>query len=517
MSPATGPILILHHTAPAAGSGPHAESDAGVMDEVAAVAKALESLGLPYRVASVGSLTALPPLLAGSPERIVFNLVENFPGRPADAPQVPILCEAAGKACTGNDSVCQTLALDKWRTKAILAAAGLPVPTGLTVHPQGKIDHSRLPPPPWIVKPLLTDASEGIHARSVVNTPSALRAAIRDVHGQFNHPALIEQYFGTREFNIGLFAQGNRLVTLPVAEIEFRNFSPDRPRILDYASKWHPDSFEYQNTVRVIPAKIPARLSARLRTAALAAWQVSGCQDYARIDFRMDEEGRIAILEVNPNPDISPEGGFAAGLKAARIPYRQFVGAMIRNAWGRLHPAPQATLRRAGTAHGCPPRTAVAIRHTQPEDRDAILDFMRGTGFFHEGEMEVAREVLDEAIAKGPSGHYQSLTLLSGGTPKGWVCHGPTPCTTGTYDIYWIGVAAEAQGCGFGRLLLAEAERQIRERDGRLAILETSGRPQYEATRGFYLKMGYREMARVPHFYAPGDDRVIYGKELLFT
>jgi D-alanine-D-alanine ligase len=517
MSAVPGPILILHHTAPAAGSGPHVESDAGVMDEVAAVAQALDTLGVAYRIASVGSLAALPPLLAGSPEPIVFNLVENFPGCPADAPQVPILCEAAGKACTGNDSVCQTLALDKWRTKAILSAAGLPVPAGLTVHPGGTLVASRLPPPPWIVKPLLTDASEGIHARSVVTTPRALRMAIRDVHRHFHHPALIEQYFGSREFNIGIFAQGSRLVTLPEAEIEFRNFSPDRPRILDYASKWRPDSFEYQNTVRVIPAKIPPRLATRLRTAALAAWQVSGCQDYARIDFRMDAEGRIAILEVNPNPDISPEGGFAAGLKAAGIPYRQFVKTLIRNASGRLRRPLPPPPREARKGTRKPAKAAVTLRQTRPEDRDEILAFMRGTGFFHEGELEVAREVLDEAIAKGPSGHYQSFTLLSGGLPKGWVCHGPTPCTAGTYDIYWIGVSADSQGFGYGRLLLEEAERQIRERGGRLAILETSGRPHYEATRGFYLKLGYREMARVPHFYAPGDDRVIYGKSLLFA
>lgn len=523
------PVLILHHDIPPPGSCPNAESDAGVMDEVKAVASALDELGVPSRIASVSSLTHLPAILQGATENIIFNLIENFPGRPSDAMQVPTVCEAFGKECTGNESASQTLALDKWRTKAVLAAAGLPVPAGIII-PVGA--HARPPfPAPWMVKPLFSDASEGIHPASVVQGDvKALARAVRLVHRDFKHPALVEQFFGSREINIAVFQRGNRIQVMPVAEIEFRGYGNDRPRIIDYAAKWHTDSFEYKNTVRVVPANVSKAIAIRLRAAALAAWHTLGCRDYARVDFRLDDNGRFVILEVNPNPDISPESGFEAALKASRIPYREFVRAMCANASARRKSPGRAgfmpATRIAGINPALPAGTTpqkpqrgrtkrpipFSIRPSQSSDRAGILDFMRGTGFFTESEIEVAAEVLDEAITKGPSGHYQSFTLMSTGQPYGWICYGPTPCTTGTFDVYWIGVSAKAQGRGYGRALLEYAEALIRKRQGRQVIIETSGRPLYEATRGFYLKIGYIEAARISEFYAPGDDRVIYSK-----
>ncbi|MEI6564600.1 MAG: GNAT family N-acetyltransferase [bacterium] len=519
MKPSGEPILILHHAIPAPGSCQSVESDAGVMDEVQAVAKALDALSWPARVAAVESLSGLPTLLQNAKERLIFNLVENFPGRPADAMQVPTVCEAFGKECTGNDSTSQVLALDKWRTKAVLKAANLPVPAGVIIPPDRRSAASyTLPPPPWIVKPLFADASEGIHASSVIpgGLPALMKAVAR-VHRDFKHPALVEQFFGTREINISVFQDGNKVKTLPIAEIEFRGYGKNRPHIVDYAAKWHTESFEYKNTVRVIPAILDKAIARRLSEAALAAWHTMGCRDYARVDFRLDENGHFVILEINPNPDISPDSGFAAALAAAKIPYPEFVKRVCHNAQARLALnttalPPASPLPEAKRNPRRLPRSL--IRHTLASDRDAILDFMHGTSFFHEGEITVAREVLEEAIAKGPADHYQSFTLLDGGRPSGWICYGPTPCTEGTFDIYWIGVRADGQGRGFGRALLDHVEKLIRRKKGRLILIETSGRPLYHSTRGFYLKTGYAEVARIPDFYAEGDDRVVYAKSL---
>lgn len=512
------PILILHHSIPAPGSCQSVESDAGVLEEVKAVATALTALAIPHRIVAVDSLSALPAILQGARERLIFNLVENFPGCPADAMQVPILCEAFGKECTGNDSTSQVLALDKWRTKAVLKAAGLPVPAGIIIPPgHGSTMDTALPPPPWIVKPLFADASEGIHASSVImgGITNLLKAVAR-VHREFKHPALVEQFFGTREINISVIQDGKTVKALPVAEIEFRDFGKDRPHIVDYAAKWHTDSFEYKNTVRVIPAVLDRAIAHRLQKAALAAWHTMGCRDYARVDFRLDAAGHFAILEINPNPDISPDSGFAAALAAAHIQYRKFVKTVCQNTRLRLLSRPPPAIRKTPrkskkkTAH----KKTLLIRHSETTDRDGILDFMRGTGFFHDGEIGVAREVLEEATTKGPAGHYQSFTLMEKGCPSGWICYGPTPCTKGTFDIYWIGVSATCQGRGFGRALLEHTEKLIRQAKGRVIIIETSGRPLYDSTRGFYLKIGYTEAARIPDFYDNGDARVIYTKAL---
>jgi ribosomal protein S18 acetylase RimI-like enzyme len=341
---------------------------------------------------------------------------------------------------------------------------------------------------------------------------------IRRVHRDFKHPALIEQFFGTRELNVSVLRRGGQPEVLPLAEIEFRGYGRNRPPIVDYAAKWHADSFEYKNTVRVIPARLPPKLARDIRRCALAAWKTMGCDDYARVDLRLTDDGRYAILEINPNPDISPESGFAAALKAQGIPFSGFVLAMCVNAARRQQariPGKAPVSRPAPKRRPARPRPL--IRYSLPDDRDPILEFLKGTGFFHDGEIEIAREVLDEALKNGPSGHYQSFTLLAGGKPVGWICIGPTPCTVGTFDVYWIGVSSAQQGKGYGRALLEYAEKIIRKRGGRLAIIETSGRTLYDSTRGFYLASGYRESARIPDFYGPDDPRVIYTKPLIFS
>jgi len=117
-----------------------------------------------------------------------------------------------------------------------------------------------------------------------------------------------------------------------------------------------------------------------------------------------------------------------------------------------------------------------------------------------------------QADACCPASFGQSEIRNPKSLPVGWVCWGPTPCTLGTFDIYWLGVAAAWQGRGIGRALTAFAEQAITERGGRLFVVETSSRETYAPTRRFYEALGYREAGRIPDFYGPGDDRVIFIK-----
>jgi ribosomal protein S18 acetylase RimI-like enzyme len=132
---------------------------------------------------------------------------------------------------------------------------------------------------------------------------------------------------------------------------------------------------------------------------------------------------------------------------------------------------------------------------------------LRATGVFREDEILVGLEVLDSSFTHPEQDYTAVGAFTPDGDLLGFTVHGPTPCTLGTWDLYWIAVSPEAQGMGIGSVLLKEVE-------GRLLVIETSSRPEYDPTRAFYLKRGYREVARVPDFYEAGDDRVIYTKDL---
>jgi ribosomal protein S18 acetylase RimI-like enzyme len=153
------------------------------------------------------------------------------------------------------------------------------------------------------------------------------------------------------------------------------------------------------------------------------------------------------------------------------------------------------------------------IRFSEVDDIAPVLTFLDATRFFRPDEMLIAEEVITEAASKGTTGHYQSYVLQRGSEVIGWVCWGPAPCTLGSYDIYWLGVAPQCHGQGLGKKLMDFAEQRIRDAGGRLFIVETSGREGYLPTRKFYEHIGYTLAACVKDFYAPSDDKIIYTKQ----
>ena len=506
------PVLILHNMPPAGDSGQSSwmESDASVFEEVAAVSAALTAMGVPHRTAGAVKFTDVPNILAVSSEKIVFNLAEEFRDQPMSASYVPALCRAYGKWCTGNETPCLVYSLDKWRTKVLMQSAGLPHPAAILVKPGESVENVTWPAKKVIVKPVCADASEGISPASVIEeNPKALHDAVRLIHRQFGQAALVEEYIDGRELNVSVLQEGKHVRVLAVAEIDFSAFEPERPRIVDYAAKWLPATFEYQHTPRIIPAPLTEAQSEALRKCAVDAWHVVGCNDYARVDFRLTAKGHPMVLEVNANPDISPGGGFAAALEAAKVSYEHFVKVVLENCHKRMAMRPVKE-----TAAPAPegPRPKIVVRRTELRDREPILGLLAATKLFRPEEMDIAREVLDAAIADGATGHYQSYTADEGGEAVGWVCFGPTPCTVNTYDIYWLAVVPKSHRRGLGATLIRHSEALIRARQGRLLVVETSSRSSYESARRFYEKMGYQESGRIKHFYAPGDDRVIYTK-----
>ncbi len=153
------------------------------------------------------------------------------------------------------------------------------------------------------------------------------------------------------------------------------------------------------------------------------------------------------------------------------------------------------------------------LRPMAKDDRQPVLELIRATGFFNEAEIQVAAELIDIYLNNPDQRDYQIVVVEDErGKVAGYMTYGPTPLTEGTWDLYWIAVSPEAQGKGYGRQLVNWLEDRVRESGGRLILIETSSQPKYLPTRKFYEKLGYAEIARIPDFYRPGDDRVIFGK-----
>jgi D-alanine-D-alanine ligase len=153
------------------------------------------------------------------------------------------------------------------------------------------------------------------------------------------------------------------------------------------------------------------------------------------------------------------------------------------------------------------------LRHLTAADRARIEEITRAVGRFREDEIPVALEVFDAAVRPDSDGSYTVLGAEQDARLAGWICWGPTPCTLGTYDLYWMAVDPAVQGTGVGTALLSEMERQLAG-IARLIIIETAGRPDYTATRAFYGARGYEPVSRIPDFYAPGDDQVVFVKRV---
>ncbi|MBC7361894.1 MAG: GNAT family N-acetyltransferase [Candidatus Aminicenantes bacterium] len=153
------------------------------------------------------------------------------------------------------------------------------------------------------------------------------------------------------------------------------------------------------------------------------------------------------------------------------------------------------------------------LRPMVSADREPVLNLIQATGFFTPDEVKVAEELIDIYLTNPAQRDYFIVVVENdSGQVTGYMTYGPTPLTEGTWDLYWIAVSPAEQGKGYGRMLVRHLEEEVRRKGGRLILIETSSQPKYQPTRKFYEKLGYTEVARIPDFYRPGDDRVIFGK-----
>lgn len=160
-------------------------------------------------------------------------------------------------------------------------------------------------------------------------------------------------------------------------------------------------------------------------------------------------------------------------------------------------------------------QSEIRFRSTlRPNDVPILTEVVRATGRFSPAEVDIAAELLNANLTRGEASEYYVTVAELDGALVGYTCAGPIPCTRSSYDLYWIVVDPRSQGRGVGKALIAEFEAQVRRLGGTNVFIDTSLRDDYGPTRAFYERCGYRLEARLENFYAPGDGKAIFSKDL---
>jgi D-alanine-D-alanine ligase len=265
----------------------------------------------------IGKLQAIKP--AG-----VFNMCETLDGVAANEVFVPALLDLLRIPYTGNGALTLATAVRKDRTKALLKARDIPTPQAKTYRdvPRQKPEFGF----PAILKPNNEDGSLGISPSSVVHDLPAFKEQTKALFKAYKQAVLAEQFIEGREIIVPLLEDGaGGFETLPMSEIDFSAMRKDLPRIVTYRGKWDANSDEYRgSTTRVNPVIKPA-LKNRIAEVARGAFVALECRGYARVDLRVSEAGEPYVIDVNPNCDLSPHGGFFRACKTAGLSYADMV------------------------------------------------------------------------------------------------------------------------------------------------------------------------------------------------
>jgi len=262
---------------------------------------------------------------------LVFNLCESFAGESRLESGVASLLEMLRIPFSGNDPLALAIAHDKARAKELLRSCGLPVAEWRVYSPIKPLPDLTGLTPPLIVKPRCEDGSHGISGSSVCGTCGEAMARAAEIAAEWRGDCLIEEFLPGREFNVGIVGGA----VLPIAEIDYQ-LPAGLPNLVTYEAKWVEDSTWCRGTpVRCPATNVSAALTERLHALALGAWNALGCRDYARIDLRLDAAGEPHILEVNPNPDLSPDAGVARAAQEGGLDYDELVARIAHSAIAR--------------------------------------------------------------------------------------------------------------------------------------------------------------------------------------
>ena len=253
--------------------------------------------------------------LASVEADIVFNLVEGFGDDNTKEPHVAAYYDLLGLRYTGSGMRGLSLAMDKALAKKVLAFHRVRTPKFATVF-RGRLDWAHDIEFPVIVKPVREDGSIGIGFSALASSIKELMERIDELHADFNHPVLIEQYIDGREIYVGVIGN-TRAEALPPVELDLSHLPKGKPRIASVEVKWEEGTRAYRGAKLRIPDDLPQEVRDAIQHAALTSFQALQLRDYARLDFRITPDHKVFLIEANPNPYLYSGAEFIRGARAS--------------------------------------------------------------------------------------------------------------------------------------------------------------------------------------------------------
>ncbi|MBD64756.1 MAG: D-alanine--D-alanine ligase [Halobacteriovoraceae bacterium] len=276
----------------------------------------------------IGNLELLRSALYKFKPHIVFNLLEEFDGDRTFDQHIVSYLELKKQAYTGCNPRGLTLARDKALSKKILAFHKIPVPKFFVFPKNQKVKESKKYIYPLIVKSSTEEASTGISQASVVNNFEALKERVEFIHTHVETDAIAEQYIKGRELYVGILGN-KRVTTFPVWELEFSDLPKGTKKFATEKVKWDDKYREKYGIQSIRAANLSEEEIKQLTTLTKKVYKALGLSGYARLDFRLEENGKAYFLEANPNPGIQAGDEFPESAEAYGLSYKELIGKLV--------------------------------------------------------------------------------------------------------------------------------------------------------------------------------------------
>ena len=301
--------------------------------DIEAISDALRDLGHEPSTLAIDGRPATLTRVRNNGADLFFNLVESYAGDDTMEMHFAAYLDLVGKKYTGAGPQGSFLAMDKSIAKQIVRYHELYTPYSAVVN-KGRVEHAQDIRFPVIVKPASEDASKGIDASSVVNSVKELLERISYIHEEFDSAVLLEEYIEGREIYAAVIGN-DKPEALPLVELDLSKLPDGMPKIAGYEVKFDVNTEAYRVTKSAPARDIDEETTTRIQEAAVTAYRALKLRDYGRIDLRLAENGRVYVIEANPNPWLDPAAEFAMAAKESGRSYTQVIGEIVELAMAR--------------------------------------------------------------------------------------------------------------------------------------------------------------------------------------